>query len=468
MNTINLDSYDKAAFNWVKKESPGLQKLEESGASKNVAFPHLMEDVYGSLYKYDPLIKEEIEPGFTPNKKIMEQLMQMREYNELREFTCLQEFESAVGVQSFSEQLIQNLPEEVKQRMDDLAKAQEAYNNLLESENPSPKQIIGTKQTLQEYAKATEEIMSSTEFELHKIIREAIQKGAEEAKEMSQFLNAFGTEPGQPCTLPMEEKVKMAQKIKDNPTLKKIAQIAGRFQRLALHYQSTKTKHGVDEIVDITTGNDLNRIVPTELVLMDDPDLDILFYQKYSERKLLQFEMQGKETKGKGPIIICIDNSGSMAGEREAWAKGFALGLLTIARKQKRNFAIIHFGNATELKTFTFDKKVNSEELLVALSHFFGGGTNFERPLREAISLLYKENSILKEADIVFVSDGECSLGPESLKFYTINKQKLQFKTYGVLIQTSTETLPFPTDATFKLDTLQNDDVILKTVFGKI
>ncbi len=178
--------------------------------------------------------------------------------------------------------------------------------------------------------------------------------------------------------------------------------------------------------------------------------------------------MQGKETKGKGPIIICIDNSGSMAGEREAWAKGFALGLLTIARKQKRNFAIIHFGNATELKTFTFDKKVNSEELLIALSHFFGGGTNFERPLREAMSLMYEENSILKKADIVFVTDGECSMGPESSKFYTGNKEKLQFKPYGVLIQTSTETLPFPTDTTFQLDALQNDDIILKTVFGKI
>ena len=49
-----------------------------------------------------------------------------------------------------------------------------------------------------------------------------------------------------------------------------------------------------------------------------------------------------------------------------------------------------------------------------------------------------------------------------------IDKETLQFKTYGVLIQTPEETLPFPTDATFQLDTLQNDDVILKTVFGKI
>ncbi len=464
MNTINLDSYDRAAFNWVKKESPGLQKLEETGASKNVAFPHLMEDVYGSLYKYDPLIKEEVDPGFTPNKRIMEQLMQMREYNELREFTCLQEFESATGVQAFSEQLIQNIPEDVRRKMNEMAQAQEHLNDLLESDNPNSQAINSAKQELQELAKSTDELISSTEFELHKIIRSAIQKGAEEAKEMSQFLNAFGTEPGQPCTLPMEEKVKMAQKIKNNPTLQKIAQIAGRFQRLALHYQSTKTKHGVDEIVDITTGNDLNRIVPTELVFMDDPDLDILFYQKYSERKLLQFEMQGKETKGKGPIIICIDNSGSMAGEREAWAKGFALGLLTIARKQKRNFAIIHFGSATELKTFTFNKKISSEELLIALSHFFGGGTNFERPLREAIRLI-SEEKVFGEADIIFITDGECAMTNPS---YEANKKIFQFKTYGVLIQTHIEELPFPTDATFKLDTLNNDDVILKTVFGKI
>ena len=469
MNTINLDSYDKAAFTDVKKGSPGLQKLEESGATQNTAFPHLMEDVYGSLYKYDPQIKEEVEPGFTPNKKIMEQLMQMREYNELREFTCLQEFESATGVQAFSEQLIQNLPEEIKDRMDQLAKAQEAYNNLLESENPSPKLIAGTKQTLQEYSQATDELMDKKEFEMHKIVREAIQKGAEEAKDVSQFLNTFGSEPGQLCQLPMDEKIKIAQNIKDNPKLKRIAEIAGRFQRLALHYQSIKTKHGMDEIVDITCGNDLNRIVPTELVLMDDPDLDILFYQKYSERKLLQLEMEGKEPKAKGPIIICIDNSGSMAGEREVWSKGFALGLLTIAKKQKREFVIIHFGNKDEIKEYQFTKKKEPMKLFEALSFFFGGGTDFERPLlRAMIWIAGVGQESFKESDIVFVTDGECVVSEKFVTVYETAKKTHGFRTFGILIQTAYKELPFPTDITLNLDILNNDEVVLKETFGKL
>jgi Mg-chelatase subunit ChlD len=62
-------------------------------------------------------------------------------------------------------------------------------------------------------------------------------------------------------------------------------------------------------------------------------------------KNLMQFKLEGKEKEGKGPLIVCIDNSGSMAGEREEWAKGFALGLLTIAKKQKREFCIIHFSD---------------------------------------------------------------------------------------------------------------------------
>lgn len=323
MNTIVLDSYDKAAFNDIKDQTPALQNLEEEGVSVNLGFPELMEDVYGSLYKYNPEVKDPIDQGSMANKTIMEQLMQSREYNELREFTRLQEFESAVGVRSFSEHIISEIPEEMNKMANEMSVTQSMLDRLLEEydpnaqDNPNPGLIKQAKEKLDNLQGQMKQYTQKHEDEIRQMVRTAIQKGADDAKQVQGFMNTFGSEPGQVCQLPMKEKISMAEKVLKNKSLHKLAEMAGRFQRLALHYQSSKVKHGADEIVDTELGNNLNRIVPSELIYLDDPDLESLFYLKYSQRNLLQFKMEGKDKKAKGPIIICIDNSGSMQRSRE-------------------------------------------------------------------------------------------------------------------------------------------------------
>jgi hypothetical protein len=46
--------------------------------------------------------------------------------------------------------------------------------------------------------------------------------------------------------------------------------------------------------------------------LLADPDLEDLFYLRFAERGLMQYDMVGYEPQGQGPIIIAIDESGSM------------------------------------------------------------------------------------------------------------------------------------------------------------
>jgi len=465
MNTINLDSYDKASFNNIKEQSSILQNMETIGSGENVAFPFLMEDVYGSLYKYSPEVKEEVSTGFQFNKQIIQQLMQLREYKDLREFTKLKEFESATGVQSFSEYINNNIPEETKQKINEAAITQTLLNGLLENYNPDtadlsiPNLVEEAKEKLN---KLNEELQQK---DIRKIIKEALKQSSEDVQQTNSFLNSFGTGEGQNQTIPMKDKIEIAKKLMNNSKLKQIATLAGRFQNLALHYQSTKTKHGVDEIVDIKMGNDINKIVPTELVYLDDPDLDIVFYDKLSQRKLLQFDTEGKENLSKGPIILCIDGSGSMTGDREVWSKAFALGLLTIAKKQKRDFSIIHFGSEREIKTYSFSSKIDPTNLLEALSYFFHGGTNFEQPLHTAVKLI-KENKNMKKADIVFITDGECVVSEVFNVHFLENKEKYEFKIYRILIETSSNELPFPTDTVFKLNKNEKDDNILQQIYG--
>ncbi len=109
-------------------------------------------------------------------------------------------------------------------------------------------------------------------------------------------------------------------------------------------------------------------------------------------------------------MIVLIDESSStrhVAG----WAKAFALALLDVAAKEKRKFAMIHFSSATQVKTDLFEPgRYQTSDILKAAEQFFGGGTDFETPLKEAFRLM--ENGY-ENADITIITDGECRLSDE-------------------------------------------------------
>ena len=90
---------------------------------------------------------------------------------------------------------------------------------------------------------------------------------------------------------------------------------------------------------------------------------------------------------------MAIDNSGSMSGEPEVWAKAVGLATAAIAREQKRSFYGIHFGSAYEMETFDFRDwdKVTVDQIIDYAEFFFGGGTDFMAPLSHALKLLQDE-----------------------------------------------------------------------------
>jgi uncharacterized protein with von Willebrand factor type A (vWA) domain len=95
--------------------------------------------------------------------------------------------------------------------------------------------------------------------------------------------------------------------------------------------------------------------------LLADPDLEDLFYLRFAERGLMQYDLIGHEPEGQGPIIIAIDESGSMTTDYggmtgEVWSKAVMLALLSIARLQKRDLAVIHFSGPNDLRVDLFPK----------------------------------------------------------------------------------------------------------------
>jgi uncharacterized protein with von Willebrand factor type A (vWA) domain len=183
------------------------------------------------------------------------------------------------------------------------------------------------------------------------------------------------------------------------------------------------------------------------------------------EKKTLMYEIQGKQKKGKGPVIICIDSSGSMDGLPEVWAKAVALVLLEIAREQKRDFFCIHFSSGyhkQNLHTNEFLKAdpFDGEELLDLAEYFEAGGTEFEPPLDLAREKIGNER-IYEKADIIFVTDGESVVREDWLKKYKQWKSENKVNIYTVLIDSydnSVATVKKFSDRVDKLSNLRDSD----------
>lgn len=156
------------------------------------------------------------------------------------------------------------------------------------------------------------------------------------------------------------------------------------------------------------------------------------FYRRFTESQTLQYFPKGKDTAGKGPIILCLDQSGSMKNIKDQ-AAGFSLAIAMIARRQRRDFAYIPFAtNVGEAMVF-HRGKISVTDILKIATEFMSGGTNFERPLNASLNVTEKKNSF-KNADIIFVTDGDTYLSDEFMTHYLQVKKKLEFQCMGCVL----------------------------------
>lgn len=189
--------------------------------------------------------------------------------------------------------------------------------------------------------------------------------------------------------------------------------------------------------------DDLMRLLPSELVNLDDETLEHLFYARLLEKNLLSYELSGTtfiqqevteqvDQKITGPVVACLDTSGSMNGEPELKAKALLLAISGILQTEKRNLHVILFGSSGELKEFTAEQKNDAAGLLAFLQQGFGGGTDFETPLQRACEHIQQYDDYLK-ADVLMISDGDCQLSQDYLSQLQQQKQQLDFSIYSVL-----------------------------------
>ena len=260
-------------------------------------------------------------------------------------------------------------------------------------------------------------------------INEALESAVEKTVEVNCIMTAWGTDSGEMKNTPANKE--LLEHVKKSEELLKIARSLGKYKELITDKRKNGFAYGRGEKYDLTLGNDISSCLSSELALLGTPETEILFMRKYEQKRLAQYRKRTEIIKGKGDMIVLVDESSSTR-DVQAWAKAFALAMLDIAARDNRKFAMVHFASADNVKSDLFEPgHYTSSDVIRAAEQFFGGGTNFEAPLTEAIELMEKG---YENADITIITDGECRISDEFAERFRNTMMKYKANVTGILL----------------------------------
>jgi uncharacterized protein with von Willebrand factor type A (vWA) domain len=202
----------------------------------------------------------------------------------------------------------------------------------------------------------------------------------------------------------------------------------------------------------VRRSRNLARMAGSESLNLTHPVLHRLWRARFAEAQLLTYDDRARETSrrplplpehrpqrqapthaGRGPLIICLDTSGSMRGAPESVAKACVLQALRSAHAGQRPCRLLAFGGPSELleRDLTLDA-AGLEHLLDLMGQSFDGGTDVQTPIERAIALV--QTAGWHEADLLVVSDGEFGVTPATLQQLREAKERLALRAHGILI----------------------------------
>jgi len=298
------------------------------------------------------------------------------------------------------------------------------------------------RKLLQEkWQKALDEAYAKWELQELQRYREEFMKKLEEWLELLQLMHntlsslsldtgaLFDLSQGTISLQDIKEIKKWAEYISKNNGVKELLDMLGRLRQAEKTSKKELVKtishikeqvvdiNSKEEIVGIKIGKDLEHALPQELALLSDEETSLLFDLKYVEGRLMSFDMQGisesikkieeeklievSEEEQKGPIIICVDTSGSMQGSPETIAKAITLYMATKAIGEKRDCYLINF--STGIETMDLSGTMGIEKVMEFLRKSFNGGTDASPALSHAVDMMQTEK--YKRADVLMISD---------------------------------------------------------------
>jgi len=409
---IKQEMYDADLYQDMLNFSPNLKELVVRGAESLATFNNLTQDIYLALFKLHPEIvpDEQIQSPYLSNKQILSTMLDNEDFQRMHSMTRLDSVAAGLGTQVLAQKTIEGLDEDSsddKQTSPDKGKGQICDSNSVPTPEMDP------------------EIMGD-------IVSIACKSALDEVKDTLEMGRAWGIEPGDPnARVSYLSKKRALERLRTSPKLKQLTDMVGRLRQVAIQHWKKGTD-GVSTIKEVSVGAELERVMPSEMMLLSNISTKRDFHRRYHQRELLQYQNDGIYPKGRGPMVVCCDVSGSMRGKAEEWSKAMVIALAEVALREKRDFACILFDSQL-VGTWVIPRGMWDPGVLIDIAETFtGGGTSFTYPLQKCIELI--DTGRFKQADVIFLTDGMCKVQDELLQKVNKFKSLNHFEIVSVLI----------------------------------
>ncbi|MFI0860452.1 VWA domain-containing protein [Streptomyces smyrnaeus] len=494
---VVTDRFDRIAWRDTYAQSAGLRELAAELSARYECTSDLLIDAFLAAYKTGPRLREraEMAPSRLVNHQVITSLLETQEFAELRRETVGDPYAAAMAVlaqapalrgllercraaweqaeqantaQRGAEDAARGVGEALGQAADEAeaeaaneadadAEAEAGFGPGAGSEAGSGAVPVPADDAVQQAivaARAAEaaarqagqaaaQALAAAAPGLRAGARTAAAQAAGSVREEAALMRAWGVAPGELERMPFDARARLAERLRSS-RLARWAELIGRFRQMAGGERARKVENATGELVGVTLGNDLSRVIPSELANLGLPELRAVFAVRYAAGELMLYDSQEEQATGKGAVIACVDTSHSMyetgpgGVSREAWAKACALALLDQARQAGRDFVGVLFSAADKLQVFRFpaDEPADLPRVLDFAECFLGGGTSYQAPLTAAGELLEQEfdDTARRRGDIVMITDDECGVTEEWTRGWNDAKHRLGFRLFGVVV----------------------------------
>lgn len=225
-------------------------------------------------------------------------------------------------------------------------------------------------------------------------------------------------------------------------------------QRQPLVAVPTQLPGAPGEITGIRLGSRLEHLLPSEAMWLRHPLLRRLWRARLAEGRLLAHDTEAvvvdwrpdpaglaqtppaqarPRALERGPVVLCLDTSGSMRGAPEHIAKAVAIAALQMAHAQKRACRLVAFGGPGEVVQRDLTAGADGmTALLDLMGQSFDGGTDVQTPIEHAIATI--QQAAWMGADLLIVSDGEFGCVRQTLDRLEEARERQGLFVQGVLV----------------------------------
>ncbi len=259
------------------------------------------------------------------------------------------------------------------------------------------------------------------------IVKKAIDEGQISSKDLDRLIDGLGdgiNDKG------IKETIELLNSRKKNHALEEILLLIGRKpsnagdRKAHLSYGNQNLPHsGGSDIQGITVGQSFSSLLPFETALFSDSQTEDVFLHKYVDHQLQLFHHKSENgktsrglnnvrAKGRGPMIICMDTSGSMEGHPLDVARVVVSNIFMEAQRQKRACLLILYSediDVIDLKNAWENYKVRLgggyRDFILQIPIEYGATDITEMLL--AIFGLWENSQYYQLADVLVISDFE-------------------------------------------------------------